>query len=103
MRKKENPLKKPLSLRIAHFFRVLPVGNVSMLSLDRSTFQYWGKRNGVLGGLEFITLETVPKNTQLCHWYGSGWWDAREVKRVDVGTKSYPAPKRARRKPSNTD
>lgn len=60
----------------------------------RSTFRYWGKRNGRLGGLEFVTLEQVPKNTQLCHWYGAGWWSARKIKRIDVGTKRYPAPKR---------
>ena len=60
----------------------------------RSTSQYWGVRNGNLGGLEFITLEPVPKDTQLCHWYGPGWWSARGVKRMDVGTKKYPAPLR---------
>jgi len=60
----------------------------------RSTAQYWGLRNGSTGGLEFITLESVPKNTQLCHWYGPGWWSARGVKRMDVGTKQHPAPRR---------
>ena len=43
----------------------------------RSTFRYWGKRNGHLGGLEFVTLEPIPKNTMLIHWYGTGWWSAR--------------------------
>jgi len=38
----------------------------------RSTFQYYGLRNGIIGGLEFVTLQPVPKNTQLLHWYGSG-------------------------------
>jgi hypothetical protein len=60
----------------------------------RSTFRYWGKRNGDLGGLEFVTLEPVPKNTMLCHWYGSGWWSARGIQRTDIGTVKYPAPKR---------
>jgi hypothetical protein len=60
----------------------------------RSTFRYWGERNGLLGGLEFITLEPIPKNTLLCHWYGAGWWSARDIKRMDVGSKKYPAPKR---------
>jgi len=60
----------------------------------RSTFQYWGKRNGKIGGLEFITLEKIPANTQLCHWYGDGWWAARGVKRRNVGTREHPAPKR---------
>jgi len=60
----------------------------------RSTAQYWGLRNGDIGGLEFITLESIPKDTQLCHWYGSGWWSARGVKRMDVGTKRHPAPRR---------
>ena len=63
----------------------------------RSTFQYWGNRNGKTGGLEFVTLEKVPKNTQLCHWYGAGWWSARDVKRKDVATKKYPAPKRLKK------
>eukprot|EP00541_Cyclophora_tenuis_P010418 CAMPEP_0116553494 /NCGR_PEP_ID=MMETSP0397-20121206/7082_1 /TAXON_ID=216820 /ORGANISM="Cyclophora tenuis, Strain ECT3854" /LENGTH=59 /DNA_ID=CAMNT_0004078579 /DNA_START=405 /DNA_END=581 /DNA_ORIENTATION=+ len=58
----------------------------------RSTFQYFGLRNGHLGGLEFVTLEPVRKNHQLCHWYGAGWWSARDVKRQDVGTAQYPAP-----------
>ena len=60
----------------------------------RSTFTYWGVRNGKLGGLEFITLEHIPANSQLVHWYGPGWWSARGVKRIDVGTKLYAAPKR---------
>ena len=60
----------------------------------RSTCQYWGKWNGKLGGLEFITLEAVPRNTQLCHWYGPGWWSARGVKRMDVGIPRHPAPLR---------
>jgi hypothetical protein len=60
----------------------------------RSTFQYFGLRNGDLGGLEFVTLVPVPKNTQLLHWYGSGWWEERGIKRADVGTKRYPAPLR---------
>jgi len=60
----------------------------------RSTFQYWGLRNGHIGGLEFITLEKVPKNHQLCHWYGPGWWSTRGVKRRDISTKRHPAPSR---------
>jgi hypothetical protein len=57
----------------------------------RSTFQYFGKWNGEIGGLEFVTLEAVPKNTQLLHWYGADWWKQRDLKRRDVGTKRYPA------------
>jgi len=60
----------------------------------RSTFQYWGCRNGDVGGLEFVTLMPIPKNTQLLHWYGSGWWSERGIKRQDVGTTRYPAPLR---------
>lgn len=63
----------------------------------KSTFQYWGVRNGKMGGLEFVTLEVIPKNTQLCHWYGNGWWSARDIKRRDVGTKKFPAPKRMKK------
>jgi hypothetical protein len=60
----------------------------------KSTFRYWGKRNGRLGGLEFITIEPIPKNTMLCHWYGTGWWSSRGIQRCDIGTNKYPAPKR---------
>jgi len=60
----------------------------------RSTFQYWGVRNGENGGLEFVTTEEVKAGTQLCHWYGSGWFPDRGLKRLDVGTEDYPAPKR---------
>jgi len=63
----------------------------------RSTFQYWGCRNGNVGGLEFVTLMPIPKNTQLLHWYGSGWWGERGIKRQDVGTTRYPAPLRDRK------
>jgi hypothetical protein len=47
-----------------------------------------------MGGLEFVTMMPVPKNTQFLHWYGSGWWGERGIKRQDVGTKRYPAPLR---------
>lgn len=60
----------------------------------RSTFQYFGLRNGDVGGLEFITLTSIPKNTQLLHWYGADWWSSRDLKRQDVGTKKHPAPLR---------
>ena len=60
----------------------------------RSTFNYWGKRNGNYGGLEFKTIEVIPQNAQLCFWYGPGWWSARGVKRLDVGTVKHPAPLR---------
>lgn len=63
----------------------------------KSTFSYYGLRNGILGGLEFITLEKIPKSSQLCHWYGPGWWSARGIKRMNVGTDKYPAPKRSKR------
>merc|ERR1712176_577325 len=53
----------------------------------RSTFQYWGKRNGQMGGLEFVTLESIHANTQLCHWYGSNWFTARNIQRRNVGTR----------------
>jgi hypothetical protein len=55
-------------------------------------------RNGHLGGLEFITLEPIKKNTQLVHWYGAGWFKDRGLKRTDVGTERYPAPKRLKKK-----
>lgn len=67
----------------------------------RSTFQYFGLRNGTMGALEYVTLETIPKNTQICQWYGSGWWSAREIKRCDVGTIKYPAPKRHGKRPNS--
>lgn len=67
----------------------------------RSTFQYFGKRNGDIGGLEFVTLMAVPKNTQLLHWYGSDWWKNRGMKRCDVGTRRYPATRRESKSQSN--
>ncbi|KAL3797003.1 hypothetical protein ACHAWO_006639 [Cyclotella atomus] len=69
----------------------------------RSTFQYFGKRNGDIGGLEFVTLMAVPKNTQLLHWYGSDWWKMRGVKRCDVGTGRYPATKRVPKVDTNQE
>ena len=63
----------------------------------RSTFRYFGLRNGKLGGLEFTTTEQVPKNTMICIWYGSGWWSARDIKRTDVGSNKFPAPKRIKK------
>lgn len=69
----------------------------------KSTFQYFGLRNGDIGGLEFITVAEVPKNTQLLHWYGSEWWSSRDLKRQNVGTTRYPAPLRDSAKNSKDD
>ena len=69
----------------------------------RSTFQYFGLRNGTMGALEYVTIEPIAKNTQLCQWYGPGWWAARDIKRCDVGTRKYPAPKRSKRPASSCD
>ena len=60
----------------------------------KSSFQYFGTRNGAMGGLEFVTTERVARNTQLVFWYGSGWWSARGLTRLDVGTRKYPAPRK---------
>ena len=67
----------------------------------RSTFQYYGLRNGKIGGLEFVTLMPIKKHTQLLHWYGSGWWKERGIKRQNVGTTKYPAPRRLAKKDSD--
>lgn len=68
----------------------------------KSNNQYFGLRNGKRAGLEFIAIEPIAKNTQLCHWYGPGWWSARDVKRQNVGTDLYPAPKRKKLNFSST-
>ncbi len=64
----------------------------------RSTFQYWGLRNGDIGGLEFISIEPIQAGAILCYWYGSGWWKERGIKRVNVGTSKYPAPLRQKQR-----
>jgi hypothetical protein len=76
---------------------------LSRVTIRIKTFRYWGRRNGRLGGLEFITVEKIPKNTLLMHWYGPGWWAAREMSPVDVATKKYPAPKRRKLHKANGD
>jgi hypothetical protein len=57
----------------------------------------FGNRNGRTGGMEFVTTEPILKNTQLCFWYGPDWWKPRNMKRHDVGTPQYPAPRRNKR------
>jgi len=61
----------------------------------KQTNKCFGRRNGDYGGIEYITTMPVPAGTQLVHWYGSEWWKCRpEIKRMDVGTEEYPAPRR---------
>ena len=76
------------------FGRSVSINKYTYVCIIRSTFNYWGKRNGNYGGLEFKTIEVIPQNAQLCFWYGPGWWSARGVKRLDVGTVKHPAPLR---------
>ena len=68
----------------------------------RSTDTYYGQRNGELCGLEFVTTRPIAQNEQLTHWYGPGWFKVREIKRTDVGTKRYPAPRREPSKKAKT-
>ena len=68
----------------------------------RSTDTYYGQRNGELCGLEFVTTRPIAPNEQLTHWYGPGWFKVREIKRTDVGTKRYPAPRREPTKKAKT-
>ena len=58
----------------------------------RSTNEFFGAtyEKGLVGR-EFVVTEDIPKNHQLLIWYGAQWFDAREIKRMDVGTKRYPA------------
>lgn len=62
---------------------------------DRS----FGHRNGSYGGMEYEASMPIPAGTQLVHNYGSEWWkDRPELKRSNVGTDRFPAPKRKVRK-----
>jgi hypothetical protein len=68
----------------------------------RSTPQYFGYYNAPVTlpvGLEMITSKPIRKNEQFCHWYGPEWFSGRGMKRRNVGTDKYPAPRRAPRKP----
>ena len=85
--------KNKFSLSTVLPFRSIGLNKYTYVCI-RSTFNYWGKRNGNYGGLEFKTIEVIPQNAQLCFWYGPGWWSARGVKRLDVGTVKHPAPLR---------
>ena len=49
-----------------------------------------GKRGGLVGR-EFVVMDDVPKNHQLLIWYGSQWFNARGIPRIDVGLPRYPA------------
>ncbi len=62
----------------------------------RSTNEFYGAtyEKGYVGR-EFVVMEDVPKNHQLLIWYGSEWFASRDIPRIDVGTKRYPATKRA--------
>jgi len=60
----------------------------------KSKFQYFGIRNGSYGGLEFVTIEDIPRNTQLAFWYGPRWFSVRGLKRQNAGTPRYPLPKK---------
>lgn len=54
----------------------------------RSTNEFFGAtyEKGLVGR-EFVVTEDIPKNHQLLIWYGAQWFDARDIKRIDVGTK----------------
>lgn len=49
-----------------------------------------GKRGGLVGR-EFVVMDDVRKNHQLLIWYGSQWFNARGIPRIDVGLPRYPA------------
>jgi len=57
-------------------------------------------RGGKYGSWPFITREKLPKNWQVTMQYGSNskesdvFFEERGIKRVDVGTKAYPALRR---------
>lgn len=58
----------------------------------RSTNEFYGATyDKGLVGREFVVTMDVPKNHQLLIWYGAQWFQARDIDRIDVGTKRYPA------------
>eukprot|EP00931_Biecheleriopsis_adriatica_P008012 TRINITY_DN109252_c0_g1_i1.p1 TRINITY_DN109252_c0_g1~~TRINITY_DN109252_c0_g1_i1.p1 ORF type:complete len:228 (+),score=11.99 TRINITY_DN109252_c0_g1_i1:31-684(+) len=70
------------------------VGPNELVNISQSKRSY-GRRNGDYAGMEYKTTMPVPANTQLVHFYGAAWWrDRPELKRCNVGTKRFPAPKR---------
>jgi hypothetical protein len=61
----------------------------------RQSQRSYGRHNGDYAGMEYKTTMPVPANTQLVHFYGAAWWkDRPEIKRCNVGTKKFPAPRR---------
>ncbi|CAJ1382332.1 unnamed protein product [Effrenium voratum] len=61
----------------------------------RQSNRAFGARDGDYGGMEYTATMAVPAGTQLVHNYGASWWkDRPELKRCDVGTDRFPAPKR---------
>mmetsp|Transcript_69662 Transcript_69662/g.123328 ORF Transcript_69662/g.123328 Transcript_69662/m.123328 type:complete len:220 (+) Transcript_69662:62-721(+) len=73
------------------------VGPGELVNIRQSGRGY-GRRDGDYAGMEYVTTMPVPAGTQLVHYYGSEWWrDRPELRRCDVGTEKYPAPKRKTR------
>ena len=52
--------------------------------------------NGCVGR-EYKLTAAVPKNSQLVQFYGNDWFVTRDIVRVDIGTKKFPAPLRKKR------
>ena len=68
-------------------------GRAALPSMNmRSTNEFYGATyDKGLVGREFVVTMDVPKNHQLLIWYGAQWFQARDIDRIDVGTKRYPA------------
>jgi len=70
------------------------VGPGELVNISQNNRGY-GRKGHDYAGMEYVTRMPVPAGTQLVHDYGAEWWkDRPELKRGNVGTRKYPAPKR---------
>lgn len=60
------------------------------MNMRHTDFFFGATREVGLVGRQFVVTEDVPKNHQFLIWYGSQWFTARGIDRIDVGTKRYP-------------
>ncbi len=89
-----DPQDCPKSSKLQYMSNPGPAERSNVTCTDR---MFGDTRDEGIVGREYKTTEFIPKGTQMLQFYGPQWFASRDMEKINVGTKKYPAPLKRKR------
>ena len=89
-----DPQDCPVSSKLQYMSNPGPQERSNVTCTNR---MFGDTRDEGIVGREYKTTEFIPKGTQMLQFYGPQWFASRDIEKINVGTKKYPAPLKRKR------